>query len=251
MSEKIAVLIPVKSKPEYKNKFVLSDLYIYFCKSFFKYYSSVHSYTIYLGYQDDDELYSNKDEQENINRFMSIMKNTKVKMIPFNDYYKGNVVGVWNDLFQLSSKEHDYFIQCGSDILFNDSNFVNEAINKLKNNNGYGVVGLQDLGRLRFNPNDKLLTQSIVSKKHLYIFNFYYPPELTNWSSDDFMTEIYEPHNWVLRLRQGFYNMGGAPRYKIQKYHHETKEMCLKKYGNNIQNFLNYEKFVNNNSDKI
>jgi len=250
MVENIAVLIPVKSKPEYKNRFVLSDLYIYFCKSFFKYYNSEHSYTIYLGYQDDDKLYSNEQEQENITRFMNTMRNTKVKMISFNDSYKGNVVAVWNDLFKISADDHDYFIQCGSDILFNDSNFVNEAIKKLKNNQGFGVVGLNDLGRLRFNPNDKLLTQSIVTKHHLSIFGFYFPPELKNWGCDDWMTEIYEPHNWVLRLRQGFYNMGGKPRYKIDMNYKKIKDDCLMKYKNNISNFYNFDLFVNNNNCK-
>jgi hypothetical protein len=47
----IAVLIPVKSTSEYKNRWVLSDLYVYFCKSFFRTYSQEHNYTIYLGYQ--------------------------------------------------------------------------------------------------------------------------------------------------------------------------------------------------------
>ncbi len=51
----IAVLIPVKSKPEYLNQFLKSDLYEYFFKSFFKNYDSEHKYTIYLGYQDNDK----------------------------------------------------------------------------------------------------------------------------------------------------------------------------------------------------
>ncbi len=250
MSEKIAVLIPVKSKPEYKNKFVLSDLYVYFCKSFFKYYSSDHSYTIYLGYQDDDKLYSDKQEQENISRFINTMKNTKVIMIPFNNSYNGNVVAVWNDLFKISADDNEYFIQCGSDILFNDSNFINEAINKLKNNKGFGVVGLQDRGRLKFNSDDKLLTQSIVTKHHLSIFGFYFPPELKNWGCDDWMTEIYEPHSWVLRLRQGFFNMGGKPRYQIDTNYKKIKDNCLIKYKNNISNFYNFDLFVNNNNCK-
>ena len=78
-----------------------------------------------------------------------------------------------------------------------------------------GVVGLEDRGRLQINPNDKLLTQSIVSYQHYKIFGFYYPPEILNWGCDDWITEIYQQHNMVYRLNQGFYNMGGEPRYKI------------------------------------
>jgi len=56
----IGVLIPVKSKPEYNNQFLLSDLYIYFYKSFFRTYSQENNYTVYLGYQKGDKLYDNE-----------------------------------------------------------------------------------------------------------------------------------------------------------------------------------------------
>lgn len=240
----IAVLIPVKSKPEYKNKWVLSDLYLNFCKSFFKNYNDEHHYTIYLGYQDTDPLYSNTEQMTQIKRFFNIMKNTEVNFIKFDDRHKGNVVGIWNRLFTISMTDgckNEYFIQCGSDIEFVDNNFVNDAINKLIENDNYGVVGLKDKGRLKINPDDKLLTQSIVSFKHYFIFNFYYPPELKNWYCDDWITEIYEKHDWVFRLEQGFYNLGGAPRYKI----YGDRDLCdnlLKLYGKHIDNYLSFRK---------
>ena len=249
----IAVLIPVKSIPDYKNKWVLSDLYIYFCKSFFRTYSPEHNYIIYLGYQDTDPLYSNEEQMGEIKRFFNIMKNTNVNFIKFDEKHRGNVVGIWNRLFTIAmtdGNKNEYFIQCGSDIQFIDNHWVNEAINKLMNNDNYGVVGLQDKSRLEINPQDKLLTQSIVSYKHYFIFNFYYPYELKNWFCDDFLTEIYEKHNWVFRLRHGFYNMGGVPRYEI----YGNRELCdnlLSKYKNHIDNYLSFKKMcIDNEFDR-
>ena len=53
--------------------------------------------------------------------------------------------------------------------------------------------------------------------------------------------EIYEKHKWVFRLRHGFYNMGGMPRYEI----YGNRNLCdnlLSKYKNHIDNYLNFRK---------
>lgn len=242
-NENIAVLIPVKSSVEYNNKWVLSDLYLFFCKSFFKFYNDEHKYTIFIGYQDDDPLYSNKTQQDEIKRFMSVMKNTDVQMIKFTKKYKGNVVAIWNSLFDEAMRTetfYKYYIQCGSDIMFSGENFMNDAIKALEKNDGFGVVGLKDFGRYQINPDDKLLTQSIVSFRHYQIFGFYFPPEIINWGCDDWMTEIYEKHNMVYRLPQKFLNLGGKPRYKIDRNYEYNYKKCLKDYGNRIEE---YKKF--------
>jgi hypothetical protein len=239
--ENIAVLIPVKSKPEYNNQFVLSDLYVYFYKSFFTTYSSENNYTIYLGYQKGDKLYDNKNQRDIIERHFNIMKNSKVVFKEYDDKWQGNVAGIWSSLCYLAmtdGNKNNYFIQCGSDICFVNNGWVNEAIFKLQNNNNMGVVGLEDKGRLKINPNDKLLTQSIVSYQHYKIFGFYYPPEILNWGCDDWITEIYEQHNMVYRLNKGFYNMGGEPRYNIDTQYKNAISFCINKYSNHIQNFI-------------
>ena len=245
--ENIAVLIPVKSKPEYNNQFLLSDLYIYFYKSFFTTYSQDNNYTIYLGYQKGDKLYDNEKQREIIKKSFNIMKNSKVIFKEYDDKWKGNVAGIWSSLSYLAmtdGNKNNYFIQCGSDISFIDKGWVNEAILELKNHNNIGVVGLEDRGRLKINPNDKLLTQSIVSYQHYKIFGFYYPPKILNWGCDDWITEIYEQHNMVYRLKQGFYNMGGKPRYKIDTKYHLNVGECLIKYSNHISNFISMQEEI-------
>jgi len=245
--ENIAVLIPVKSKPEYNNQFLLSDLYIYFFKSFFRTYSQENNYTVYLGYQKGDKLYDNKKQRDIIEKHFNIMKNTKVIFKEYDNKWLGNVAGIWSSLSYLAltdGNRNNYFIQCGSDINFIDNGWVNESIEVLKNNNNLGVVGLEDRGRLKIYPNDKLLTQSIVSYEHYKIFGFYFPPEILNWACDNWLTQIYEKHNMVYRLKQGFYNMGGKPRYQIDMKYKEELAECLIKYSNHISNFISMQEEI-------
>jgi hypothetical protein len=245
----IAVLIPIKSTPD-MNTFKHTDLYNFFFKSFFKYYNWEHRYTIYLGYQEDDKLYSNIKEQEDIKRHFDAMKNADVYMYPFPDKYKGNVVHIWNSLFDKAMMgnggHNSYFLQCGSDIHFTNENFINDAIKVLKENKDIGVVGLQDKGRLQINPDDKLITQSIVSWKHYWIFNEYFPVELRNYGCDDWLTEIYEKENLVYRLNQGFFNLGGVPRYSIDQKYKQKIKFCLDKYKNHIKNYISFQEQLSN-----
>jgi hypothetical protein len=237
----IAVLIPVKSKPEYLNQFLKSDLYEYFFKSFFKNYDSEHKYTIYLGYQDNDKLYNNEKQRNIIEKHFNIMKNATVVFKSYEPKWQGNVAGIWTTLCYLAmtdGNENNYFIQCGSDISFVDKGFVNDAINILEKNNNIGVVGLEDRGRLKINPNDRLLTQSIVSWKHFLIFGFYYPQEIINWGCDDWITEIYERENMVYRLKQGFYNLGGKERYEIDFQYKNAIRYCVEKHKTAIKDYL-------------
>jgi hypothetical protein len=38
-----------------------------------------------------------------------------------------------------------------------------------------------------------VLTQSMVHRRHLDIFGYYYPPLFRNWFSDDWITQVYQP----------------------------------------------------------
>ena len=98
------------------------------------------------------------------------MANTEINIITFNNSYKGKPCNIWNKLYELSLYENDYFLQVGSDIEFIDANWCECMINILKENDNLGVVGLTDIGRKRYDINDTLLTQTMVSKKHYDIF---------------------------------------------------------------------------------
>jgi len=233
----IALLVPATSHKRSYTCFKETDLYCYLFKSFFTTYSQEHNYTIYLGIDESDKFYQNKEIQNAIKKFISAMKNTEILIYDFDDSYKGNVAGIWSQLYKEAYDSNDYFIQIGSDIIFMDNDWINVAIDKLKNNDDIGVVGLVDQGRKELYPNDRLLTQSIVSKKHRDIFNFYFPPEILNWACDNWITDIYENQDLVYRIPHRFYNFGGSERYNIDKDFKTNYNICMKKYQNNIRDY--------------
>ena len=108
----------------------------------------------------------------------------------------------------------------------------------LKQNNDIGVVGMTDQGRKKYNPNDTLLTQSFVSRKHMDIFGFYYPDEFKNWFIDDWISEIYDLDNKKFIIPHRIYNCGGPPRYNI----YGDRTLCnnmINKYKYNIKKYIN------------
>ena len=83
---------------------------------------------------------------------------------------------IWNRLFKIAYEEgNDYFYQCGDDIYFNSKynkrqlKWLDICIDKLKKNNNIGVTSPICW------PNNKILTQTLVSRKHMEIFGFYFP----------------------------------------------------------------------------
>jgi hypothetical protein len=242
--DNIALLVPATSNMRLYRSFKDTDLYNYLFKSFFTTYDQNYNYTIYLGLDSDDEFYNNPEVRYEIIKYVSVMRNTDVKFYYLNKSYKGDPAGIWTYLFKEALKDNDYFIQVGSDIHFTDKGWVSQSIEVLKEHNNLGVVGLSDLGRLTFNPNDKLLTQSIVSKLHYDIFTFYFPPEIKNWCCDDWITDIYEAHNLVYRIDKGFYNLGGNPRYKVPENYKNQYDLALQKYSNNILDFKKVKTYI-------
>jgi hypothetical protein len=241
---KIAVIIPVTSNKCNYNNFKHTDLFNILFKSFFTTYDSTHEYRFYLGIDSDDEFYQNENVQNDIKKFINIMKNTDILFLTIDSIHKGNVCHIWNGLFKKAYEDnYDYFVQIGSDIYFQDKDWVNACLDILKQNNDIGVVGMTDQGRKKYNPYDTLLTQSFVSRKHMEIFGFYYPYEFKNWFIDDWISEIYEKSNKKFIIPHRIYNCGGPPRYNI----YGDRTLCDKmliKYKDNIINYINPNKLI-------
>ena len=213
MFDRIAILIPSTSRLCNYTKFYDTDLYNYTLSSFFNTYDPKYHYTFYIGFDNDDEFYKKKLIKSSIINFIE-KKGCKVKINYFKGE-KGNVVDIWNRLYKQSYDDNDYFVQCGSDISFIDKGWVDASIQKFLLNDNYGVVGFVDSGRRKVNPDDRLFTQTIVSKKHFDIFGFYYPTELKNWFCDDWITEIYRHHDMAYEIPFKIMNFGGYPRYNV------------------------------------
>ena len=242
----IGVLIPATTKNRDWTNFKETDLYEHLFNSFFKTYNKEHIYTIYLGIDVNDRFYTKHENQEEIIRFISVMTNTNIKFINFDRKWNGNVCHIWNELHKIAFDENnDYFVQIGSDIRFMSEGWVNSCIQKLDENDGVGVVGLTDEGRRGMNPNDTLLTQTFVSREHMKIFNFYYPPDFKNWFIDDWISEIYELNNFKFIVPHKIFNLGGEPRYKI----YGDRGLCTEnviKYKEHINTYLNLQEKIDN-----
>ena len=155
---KIAVIIPVTSNKCNFISFKDTDLFNILFKSFFTTYDSNYEYKFYLGIDSDDKFYQDNTVQNDIKRFINVMKNTSIEFLTIDSSNKGNVCFIWNELFKKAYIDnYDYFVQIGSDIYFQDKDWVNACIDLLKQNDDIGVVGMTDMGRKKYNPNDTLL----------------------------------------------------------------------------------------------
>lgn len=207
---KIAILIPSTSKDRKWEKFNDTYLIKHTLKTFLITYNQEHEYKFFIGIDKNDKIYDDETIKNQIIKFVSIMKNISIEFIYMEKVAKGHLTVMWNILYDNALQQnYDYFFQCGDDIEFNTSNWVNDCINVLQKTNGIGVVG-------PINNNPRILTQSFVSRKHKELFGYYFPPEIINWFCDDWINEIYKKIGHFYPLAQHFCNnVGGQPRYEI------------------------------------
>jgi len=206
---KIALTIPCtsKGKDEWKS---MKDTYLYnlTLKTFLLTQNKEHEYHFYIGYDYDDRIFSNKDEQNFVLRIKQVFKNIDIHFIELN-VEKGFVTKMWNILFKKAYDDGcEYFYQCGDDINFKTQGWINDSINILKENKDIGISG-------PINNNNRILTQAMFSRKHMEIFGFMFPEEIKNWCCDDWYNLVYKP-NYFFPLNNHYCsNDGGNPRYDI------------------------------------
>lgn len=89
-----------------------------------------------------------------------------------------------------------YFYQVNDDLELVSHDWSRTLTERLKSNPvfpGLGVAGPQDTRR----PRADLMTQAFVSRIHLHIFGYFYPPLFSNWWSDDWISMVYgEQHTF-------------------------------------------------------
>ena len=137
-----------------------------------------------------------------------VMINIDINFVYMDNIPKGHLTVMWNKLFKIAyDDECEYFFQCGDDIEFKTNGWVEDCISKLQENNNIGLVG-------PVNNNPRILTQSFVSKKHMELFGYYFPPEIINWFCDDWITKVYYPE-YFYQINNYIINVGGQPRYEV------------------------------------
>ena len=222
---KVSIIIPCTSK-NHDNWSNVKDSYLYnmTLKTFLLTMDKEHEYCFYIGYDDYDRIYSKKECHDEIKRFSIIFKNVSFSFIKFNNIKKGHLTKMWNILFKEAYNDnYDYFYQTGDDIVFKSKGWVNETIKILQKNNNIGLSG-------PINNNNRILTQAMVSRKHMDIFGYFFPEEIINWCCDDWYNFLYHPDHFYPLKDFMCSNDGGPPRYVI---------------NNNI-NFMNQTKYIDN-----
>ena len=208
---KLAFLIPATSNNREWKSIQESDMYKILITSFIKNLKCDNlTYKFFFGIDREDKIYDNIENQQFIIDFLKQYK-INIDFIHM-DIEKGYLSKMWNKLFKIAYDEgFDYFYQCGDDIDFIDNNFFKECIDILKKSNDIGVTGPYT------HDNTLILTQSLVSRKHMEIFGFYFPEEIRNWFIDDWITFVYQPKYYFPLLTTKVINSGGDPRYDINR----------------------------------
>lgn len=232
---KVAITLPCTSKGR-DNWQNMKDTYLYnySVKTFLLTMDKQNEYHFYIGYDNDDRLFSKENEQEYLHRISKAFSNVSFHFVTL-DVEKGFVTKMWNILFRKAYDDGcEYFFQCGDDINFKTKGWVNDSICALQNNDDIGISG-------PINNNNRILTQAMFSRKHMDIFGFMFPEEIKNWCCDDWYNLIYKPDNFFPLSNHFCSNDGGRPRYdidgdktfltsntqvKLQKLRHDTERLA-------------------------
>lgn len=86
----------------------------------------------------------------------------------------------------------------------------------------YGVIGPACMG-----AGNRILTHDFVHRTHMEIFEMnYYPPPLSDWYMDDWMTQVYGPHRTFIStgIQVQHHTTFHGQRYKVDRSH---KNMLL------------------------
>jgi len=203
---KIAFLIPSTTRKRPWGKMEDTYLYKIFARSFIDTLNENMDYTIYIHIDKNDRIYSKSTERYKL--LSLIGDKAKIKFYSNGQIPKGYLTQMWNYLFKFAYDDgNDYFYQCGDDIYFNNKDWLVECIDQLKKQKDIGICGPINP------PNYRILTQTLVSRKHWEIFGFYFPPQIKNWWCDDWINYVYYP-NYIVKINHLIAeNKGGEPRY--------------------------------------
>ncbi len=186
--------------------------------------------TCYVGYDNDDKIWSSVDERMKCN---ATFMNFKIEWIEFDSSkVKGKPTWIWNGLAEQAIKDgFEYLKLLGDDIrLPRDRGWLGAFVNKLKKNRNIGWVA-------GYSNNDQIPTQFLVHKNHIDIFGWAYPPEIPNWTCDDFLYQVY-PDKWRIWLKSfPLYNVGGEPRYEVE-FNPKFLQAILRRYRPRLNRFL-------------
>ena len=225
---KIAFLVPSTSNKRDWKKAEETHLWSILCNSL-ELYTPEHQIKLFVGFNTNDAVYSQPEERF---KFNAVFINFVIEFVPMDDDTKGKPTVIWNQLGEKAIEQgYQYFKLLGDDIKMpNDNGWLGAFINKLKKNNNIGWSA-------GYSNNDNIPTQFLVHKNHYDIFGFFYPPEIPNWTCDDFMFQIY-PEKYRTWLKSyPLLNLGGEPRYEIT-FSEKFLKGIIRRYKPKLNSYL-------------
>ena len=225
---KVAFLVPSTSNKRDWKKAEETHLWSILCNSL-ELYTPEHQIKLFVGFNTNDAVYSQPEERF---KFNAVFINFVIEFVPMDDDTKGKPTWIWNQLGEKAIEQgYQYFKLLGDDIKMpNDNGWLGAFINKLKKNNNIGWSA-------GYSNNDNIPTQFLVHKNHYDIFGFFYPPEIPNWTCDDFMFQIY-PEKYRTWLKSyPLLNLGGEPRYEIT-FSEKFLKGIIRRYKPKLNSYL-------------
>lgn len=217
----VALMIPTTSRGtrEFWNLPFLSILLPTLRRSLSEEELQQYELSFYLGYDEGDRMY---DDRRGLSQLVRKTRQTfaelgvpSIRMTFVRLGVSRSVTFIWNVLFALAVAEGaDYFYQLNDDVRFVSAGWLSTLPTHLRRHQqDFGVVG----------PHDpafgcRIMTQSMVSRKHWHIFGWYFPPDFRNWHCDTWLSLVYA--RWTrcfdkMIIWNGRYEKkGNLPRYR-------------------------------------
>lgn len=235
----VAILIPICSKNQKYKHIQDIPLLKTFYPAFLKTKCTRINYTIFLGYNDDDDFY--------IEHYSNLKHITKhIYALP---NCNNAPAFAWNKLADLAHKDsiyYDYFFQIGDDVVLKNKGWTSTFINKLNSKDNLGIIGpihLENyLGRKQ-EDRPEVIENAFFHRTHLNIFGYVFYPKIKNWYCDDWITSIYKP--WyaetdhsiecINQVKGSRYQISDVP--ELKKYIKEGIEKIYQYIGNKLYVF--------------
>ena len=185
--------------------------------------------SVYVGYDEDDPIYSKQEERLKAN---AVFMKFDIIWVPFPPD-PGNVVAVWNGLFKIAmGNGFNWFKILGDDIRMpNDRCWLRSFQNKIKKNNYIGWAA-------GFSGNTDIATQFLIHRTHWEIFEFVFPSQIKNYYCDDWLYNVYSENYRYWNRSMPLLNTGGQPRY-VPNDHAQLCKMLVKRHRPEIGQYIN------------
>lgn len=237
---KVGIIIPSTTKDKTFNT-VLDIAFIdVFINSFVSTYNTNDANincTVYVGYDSDDQVYSNENSRLLITNFIERLdKKLIVKFIQFQDNVeKGHLSKMWNILYDVAYNDKcDYMYLCRDDIYFLTNDWLISSIKLLQNNNNFGISGPMC-------DNPYILTQALFSRKHKELIGFLVDEDIKNWLLYDWYNLLYTPSHVFVDFnhlcKNTVHNTSSDDKYKISNIKIEDVLKSVNLYKNKISDY--------------